>query len=112
MTDQLLPDVLRSRGRNNSAHDVERAAAGLDELAAIKARIADNETLERLVFEIFYANPIAFARKNLVIALQRHLLGLPLVTPEEAQAKMLDAMSDEDRAAWWRAENARRLEAH
>lgn len=79
------------------------------ELAAIKARLADNEALEWFVFEIFYANPIAFARKNLVIALQRHLLGLPLVTPEEERRKMLDDLSDEERAEWWRAENARRL---
>lgn len=80
-----------------------------NELAAIKARLADNEALEWFVYEIFYANPIAFARKNLVIALQRHLLGLPLTTPEEEQRKMLDVMTDEERAEWWRAENARRL---
>ena len=79
------------------------------ELAEIKARIADNATLEWFVYEIFYANPIEFARANLVIALQRHLLGLPLKTPEEEQREMLDGLSDEDRAAWWRAENARRL---
>ena len=80
------------------------------ELAEIKVRLADNEALEWFVYEIFYANPIAFARKNLVIALQRHLLGLPLVTPEEARRKMLDELTDEERAEWWRAENARRLE--
>lgn len=80
-----------------------------DELAAIKARLADNEALEWFVYEIFYANPIAFARKNLVVALQRHLLGLPLTTPEEEQRKLLDAMTDGERADWWRAENARRL---
>lgn len=84
------------------------AAARADD-GGLRARLADNETLEWFIFEIFYANPIAFARKNLVIALQRHLLGLPLVTPEEAQRRMLDEMSDENRAAWWRAENARRL---
>lgn len=79
------------------------------ELRAIKDRLADNAKLEWFIYEIFYANPIAFARKNLVIALQRHLLGLPLTTPEEEQRKLLDALSDDERAEWWRAENARRL---
>ncbi len=79
------------------------------EIAEIKARIADNKTSEWFVYEIFYGNPIEFARSNLVIALQRHLLGLPLKTPEEEQREMLDGMSEENRAAWWRAENARRL---
>lgn len=80
-----------------------------EELSAIKERLADSKALEWFIYEIFYANPIAFARENLVIALQRHLLGLPLVTPEEQQRKLLDSMTDEDRAEWWRAENARRL---
>lgn len=79
------------------------------ELAAIKARLADSEKLEWLVYEIFYANPIAFARKNLVIALQRHLLGEPLSTPEEEKLRHLDTLSDEDRAAWHRANNAEKL---
>jgi hypothetical protein len=78
-------------------------------LDGLLERLNDSEALEWFVFEIFYANPIAFARRNLVIALQRHLKGEPLVTPEEAQARMLDELSAEDRAAWWRAENARRL---
>lgn len=81
-----------------------------EELAQIKARISDNAKLEWFVYEIFYANPIAFARKNLVIALQRHLLGLPLATPEEQQRAMLDGMTADERAQWWRAENERRLE--
>lgn len=80
-----------------------------NELAEIKARLADSEKLEWLVYEIFYANPIAFARKNLVIALRRHLLGEPLATPEEEQLRHLDTLSDEDRAAWHRANNAEKL---
>lgn len=80
-----------------------------EELSAIKARLADNEALEQFVYEIFYANPIAFARKNLVIALQRYLLGLPLSTPEEEQQKHLDTLTADQRAAWWRAKNADRL---
>ena len=83
--------------------------AAEQELDEIKSRLADNKKLEWFIFEIFYANPIAFARKNLVIALQRYLLGLPLKTPEEEQQEYLDTLSEEDRAAWWRAENARRL---
>ena len=80
-----------------------------EELQAIKSKLADNKKLEWFVYEIFYANPIEFARANLVVALQRYLLGLPLSTPEEEQTRMLDKLSAEDRAAWWRAENARRL---
>lgn len=82
----------------------------VEELAAIKARLADNEALEWMIFEVFYANPIAFARKNLAIALQRYVLGLPLATQEEERAKYLDGLSEDERAAWWRGENARRLE--
>ena len=82
----------------------------MSELEEIKARIADTEKLEWFVYEIFYANPIAFARHNLVVALQRHLLGLPLVTEEEAALKRVAALPHEERAEWWRAENARRLE--
>jgi hypothetical protein len=85
-----------------------RSSAG-GELEAIKVRLADNKRLERFVYEIFYANPIGFARENLVIALQRHLLGEPISTPEEERERMLEQLSAEDRAAWWRAENARRL---
>jgi hypothetical protein len=81
-----------------------------DELAEIKARLDDLPKLEWLIYEIFYANPIAFARKNLAIAIRRHLLGLPLATPEEAQAAFLDTLSPDERAIWWRGENARRLE--
>lgn len=81
-----------------------------DELAAIKERLADNAALEWMIFEVFYANPIAFARKNLAIAIQRHVLGLPLATEEELQAKYLDSLSEDERALWWRGENARRLE--
>lgn len=81
-----------------------------DELAAIKARLADSEKLEWFVYEIFYANPIAFARKNLVIALQRYLLGEPLKTEDEERAVFLDTLTEDERAAWWRGENARRLE--
>lgn len=92
----------------NRLLDAAREEAA-SELGPIKARLADNEKLEWFVYEIFYANPIAFARQNLVIALQRHLLGLPLTTPEEEQRKMLDDMTHEERAEWWRAENARRL---
>lgn len=81
----------------------------MGQLQEVKKRLADHAKMEWMIYEIFYANPIAFARKNLAIQLERYALGLPLVTPEEEQARMLDEMSAEDRAAWWRAENARKL---
>lgn len=81
----------------------------MTELEAIKGRLADREKVEWLIYEIFYANPIAFARKNLAIALERYALGLPLATPEEQQQKLLDTMTDDERASWHRANNARKL---
>ena len=78
----------------------------------IDARLSDNKALEDFVYHIFYANPIENARANLVVAIQRYLRGEPLVTEDEAQRAELDAMSPDDRAAWWRKRNAEKLNAH
>lgn len=80
--------------------DVDVALASLP--ADIAGRLGDNATLERLVFEVFYGGSLAFASKFLAIAFQRHVLGLPLVTPEEGQAAFLDTLTAEERAQWWR----------
>lgn len=103
-------DPIKARDRQAGQAAIGGAEiSAAEELAAIRRRLADSAALEWFVYEVFYANPIAFARQNLVVALQRHLLGLPLATPEEAQRQMLDGMSDDERAEWWRGENARRL---
>lgn len=105
------PAELIAEGNPLTLEDLNRllTAARGESDAALRERLADNEKLEWFVYEIFYANPIAFARKNLVIALQRHLGGLPLTTPAEERRAYLDSLSDDERAEWWRAENARRL---
>jgi len=76
------------------------------ELDQIKARLADHAALKAMVYHVFYGNPIECASENLAVAIERYALGLPLVTEEEAQRAMLDALSPEDRAAWWRNRNA------
>ena len=80
--------------------DVDEALAALP--PEIAARLGDNQTLERLVYEVFYGGSLAFAKMFLVIAIQRHILGLPLKTPEQEQAEFLDTLTDEERAQWWR----------
>lgn len=87
------PDPLRGS-------DVDEALAALPEDVA--KRLGDNETLERLVYEVFYGGSLAFAKKFLVIAIQRHVLGLTLKTPEEERAEMLASLNEEERAQWWK----------
>jgi hypothetical protein len=90
----------------DARHDLTKAEMEVEKLQAIDERLSDNKRLEDFVYHIFYANPIENARVNLVLAIQRYLRGEPLVTEDEAQRAKLDAMTPEDRAAWWRNRNA------
>jgi hypothetical protein len=75
-------------------------------LKGVKDRLADHKMLKDMVYHVFYGNPIEHGSANLAIAIERYALGQPLVTEEEKQRAMLDSLSAEDRAAWWRARNA------
>ena len=75
-------------------------------LKAVKGRLANHEALKAMVYHVFYGNPLENASTNLAVAIERYALGQPLVTEGEKQRAMLDSLSPEDRAAWWRLKNA------
>lgn len=80
----------------------------MTEADQIKERLANKPELEKLIYEVFYGGPLAFAKKNLAIAIERYVLGLPRLTRDEEQREYLDTLTAEERAAWWRRENERR----
>jgi hypothetical protein len=77
------------------------------ECQEIKERLKNHRKLEEVIRQTFYSSPIEGAALNLAAALERYVLGLPLISVDQELRIFLSTLTTDERASWWREQNAK-----